>query len=147
MGGREHLKAAMKRLATNIALQVMKKKTSRPKTAKQLDLFAEQAFMCGIYGIVECTSARIAEKLLRYVNPTTGCSNLSYYKRHKHHYNGKKDTTITGDDVDGDDGRAGRQKRADVLLGMYKMMIDWKDRLDEKYMFKNLTNLILLLLI
>ena len=113
MGGTHNLKAIMNQHAVNIAFQLMKTKASQPRTNTQLDLFAEQAFMCGVYGYVECTDVNVVEKLLRYINPVRGCSHLSYYKYNKYD---RGDDPATGDDGDGG---ARIQKRADVLIGMY----------------------------
>ena len=95
MGGQHHLTNTMESLAANIAIQLLEKGNKTPKSPQLLDLKIEQAVMCSVFGIVECTNTRLMEEFTSYVNPNNGCTELK-----------TKDSQ-------------GMDKRNDQLLGKY----------------------------
>ena len=72
MGGKQQLTKIMDKMAANIAIQ--EQQAGKPQSPRELDIQAEEAFMCAIYGIVECTNINVVNKLSRYVNRDTGCT-------------------------------------------------------------------------
>ena len=80
MGGKQQLTKIMDKMAANIAIQ--EQQAGKPRSSRELDIQAEEAFMGAIYGIVECTDINVVNKLSRYVNRDTGCTvfnNQNYY--------------------------------------------------------------------
>ena len=96
MGGKQHLKNLMEKFATNIAMQRMK--ANQPQSMRDLDMHTEQIFMCGIFGIVECTDVGLINQVTPYINPVSGCTESIHMK-----------------------GTLRRQKRIDLRLGRLKI--------------------------
>ena len=76
MGGQHHLTNTMESMAANIAIQLLEQGNKTPKSPKMLDLKIEQALMCSVFGIVECTNTRLMEEFRSHVNLNNGCTEL-----------------------------------------------------------------------
>ena len=66
----------MEKQAANIAFQLFEAKDNLAPSLEELDVHTEQALMCAIYGIVECTEVELVKRFAQYVNLVSGCTEL-----------------------------------------------------------------------
>ena len=66
----------MEKQAANIAFQLYEAKDNLAPSLEDLDIHTEQALMCAIYGIVECTEVELIGRFAQYVNVVSGCTEL-----------------------------------------------------------------------
>lgn len=93
----------MDKQAANIAFQLFEAaKGNLAPDEMTLDMHTEQAMMCTIHGIVECTNPKLVQRFLLNVNQLSGCTELKPKNA-------------------GDDGRV-IEKRADQFIGKNKFM-------------------------
>ena len=69
MGGKQQLTNIMDKFAANIAIQ--QQQAGEPQSPVELDIQTEQACMCAVYGIIECTDC------LLYTSPSPRDATLS----------------------------------------------------------------------
>lgn len=105
MGSKQHLTNILDKFAANIAIQQQTGKEFRSQ--RDLDLSAEQSFMCAIYGIVDCTDISVINNLSQYIDQDTGCTQLENFY----------------DEKSLDDKLPKRTKRRDRMLGKYQYFI------------------------
>ena len=105
MGGKQQLTNIMDKFAANIAIQ--QQQAGEPQSPVELDIQTEQACMCAVYGIIECTDISVVNKPSQYINRDSGCAKIENYIYKK---NDAKLLPIS------------RVKRQDRSLGIYQFV-------------------------